>query len=78
VHNGATEWFSVVAWGSLAEICNQHLAKGRRVYIEGELRTRGWEQPAGKRRFRTELIAHEMIMLGPRPKDRSAEQELIE
>jgi single-strand DNA-binding protein len=78
VHNGATEWFNVVAWGSLAEICNQHLAKGRRVCVEGELRTRGWEQPAGEKRFRTELIAHEMIMLGPRPKDRSAEQELTE
>jgi single-strand DNA-binding protein len=63
----ATEWFNVVAWGSLAEICNQYLTKGRRVYVEGELRTRGWEQPDGKKHFRTELVASEMIMLGPRP-----------
>jgi single-strand DNA-binding protein len=63
----ATEWFNVVAWGSLAEICNQYLAKGRRVYVEGELRTRGWEQPDGKKHFRTELVTNEMIMLGPRP-----------
>jgi single-strand DNA-binding protein len=63
----ATEWFNVVSWGSLAEICNQFLTKGRRVYIEGELRTRGWEQPGGKKHFRTELVANEMIMLGPRP-----------
>jgi single-strand DNA-binding protein len=63
----ATEWFNVVSWGNLAEICNQYLSKGRRVYVEGELRTRGWEHPDGKKHFRTELVANEMIMLGPRP-----------
>jgi single-strand DNA-binding protein len=62
----ATEWFNVVSWGSLAEICNQYLSKGRRVYVEGELRTRAWEHADGKRHFRTELVANEMIMLGPR------------
>lgn len=72
----ATEWFNVVSWGSLAEICNQYLTKGRRVYIEGELRTRGWEQPDGKKHFRTELVANEMILLGPRPKQESAEEAL--
>ena len=70
-----TEWFNVVSWGSLAEICNQYLTKGRRVYVEGELRTRGWEQPDGNRHFRTELVANEMIMLGPRPKNWSTERE---
>jgi single-strand DNA-binding protein len=64
----ATEWFNVVSWGSLAEICNQYLSKGRRVYVEGELRTRSWGEPDGKRQFRTELVANEMILLGPRPK----------
>jgi single-strand DNA-binding protein len=63
----STEWFNIVAWGSLAEICKQYLSKGRRVYIEGELRTRGWEQADGKKHYRTELVANEMIMLGPRP-----------
>jgi single-strand DNA-binding protein len=67
VRKDSTEWFNIVAWGSLAEICNQHLSKGRRVYIEGELRTRGWEQADGKKHFRTELVANEMIILGPRP-----------
>lgn len=62
----ATEWFNVVAWGSLAEICHQYLTKGRRVFVEGELRTRGWEQPNGARHYRTELVLSEMIMLGPR------------
>lgn len=61
-----SEWFNVVAWGSLAEICNQYLAKGRQVYIEGRLQTRGWEDEEGKRHFRTELVANEMIVLGER------------
>jgi single-strand DNA-binding protein len=63
----STEWFNVISWGSLAEICNQFLSKGRRVFVEGELRTRGWEQPDGSKHYRTELVAGEMIMLGPRP-----------
>jgi single-strand DNA-binding protein len=71
----ATEWFNVVSWGSLAEICNRYLSKGRRVYVEGELRTRGWEQPDGRKHFRTELVANEMIVLGPRPRVRGTQEE---
>jgi single-strand DNA-binding protein len=74
----STEWFNVVSWGSLAEICNQYLTKGRRIYVEGELRTRSWTQTDGQRRFRTELIASEMIMLGPRQKQRFEESEANE
>lgn len=59
-----TEWFNVVAWGPLAEICNQYLAKGKQVYIEGRLQTRGWEDTHGRRHFRTEIVAQEMILLG--------------
>jgi single-strand DNA-binding protein len=58
-----TEWFNVVAWGSLAEICKQYLAKGRHVYVEGRLQTRSWDDQEGKKCFRTELVAREMIML---------------
>ncbi len=65
----ATEWFNVVSWGNLAEICNQYLAKGRRVYVEGELRTRSWDDANGQKHLRTELVANEMILLGPRPKN---------
>jgi single-strand DNA-binding protein len=71
----STEWFNVVSWGSLAEICNQYLTKGRRVYLEGELRTRSWTEPDGKKRFRTELVANEMILLGPRPRASRTEYE---
>lgn len=59
-----TDWFNVVSWGNLAEICKQHLAKGLRVYIEGRLQTRSWKDGQGKRRYRTEIVANEMITLG--------------
>ncbi|NLE51690.1 MAG: single-stranded DNA-binding protein [Chloroflexi bacterium] len=61
-----TEWFNVVAWGNLAEICKSHLAKGQQVYVEGRLQTRGWEDENGTRHYRTELVANEMILLGER------------
>ncbi len=61
-----TEWFNVVAWGNLAEICKQHLCKGQQVYVEGRLQTRSWEDREGRKRFRTELVANEMIILGKR------------
>jgi single-strand DNA-binding protein len=59
-----TEWFNVVAWSNLAEICKQHLHKGQTVYIEGRLQTRSWDDQEGKKHFRTEIVANEMIMLG--------------
>ena len=61
-----TEWFNVVAWSSLAEICNQYLVKGQQVYIEGRLQTRQWEDDQGKRHSSVEIVANEMIMLGKR------------
>lgn len=63
-----TEWFNVVAWGSLAEICNQYLHKGERVYIEGRLQTRKWEDDDGNKRSTVEVVAKEMIMLSDRKK----------
>ena len=63
-----TEWFNVVAWGGLAEICNQKLAKSQQVYVEGRLQTRSWEDDNGQRHFRTEVVASDMIILGPRDK----------
>jgi single-strand DNA-binding protein len=59
-----TEWFNVVAWGSLAEICQQHLRKGQRVYIEGRLQSRRWEDAEGTKHQSVEVVAREMILLG--------------
>jgi single-strand DNA-binding protein len=64
----ATEWFNVVGWGSLAEICKQYLKKGQQVYIEGRLQTRRWEDDDGNRRTSVEIVAREMVMLGDRKK----------
>jgi single-strand DNA-binding protein len=61
-----TEWFNIVAWGSLAEICNQYLVKGQQVYIDGRLQSRSWDDAEGKRHTSVEIIATEMIMLGER------------
>lgn len=58
-----TEWFSIVVWNKLAEICNQYLTKGSRVYIEGRLQTRSWDDESGQKRFRTEVVANDMIIL---------------
>jgi single-strand DNA-binding protein len=61
-----TEWFNVVAWGNLAEICKQHLTKGQQVYIEGRLQTRRWEDQEGRKHSNIEVVAGEMIILGDR------------
>lgn len=61
-----TEWFNVVAWSNLAEICKQYLMKDRLVYIEGRLQTRHWEDQEGQKHSATEIVASEMIMLDDR------------
>lgn len=59
-----TEWFRVIAWNKLAEICAQYLSKGSKVYIEGRLQTRSWDdQQTGQKRYSTEVVANDMIML---------------
>lgn len=59
-----TEFHNVVAWRKLADIIGQYLKKGSQVYIEGRLQTRSWEGTDGKKNYRTEIIADNMIMLG--------------
>jgi single-strand DNA-binding protein len=62
-----TEWFNVSCWNKLAEIANQYLTKGKQVYIEGRLRTHSWDdKQTGEKKYRTEVVATEMTMLGQR------------
>lgn len=61
-----TEWFRIVAWDKLGEICNQYLTKGSHVYVEGRLQTRKWTDRDGNDRYITEVIAQDMIMLSSR------------
>ena len=58
-----TEWFRVVAWGPLAERTAENLRKGRKVYVEGRLRTRQWEDKEGQKRYTTELVAQTVTAL---------------
>jgi len=62
-----TEYHSIVAWGKLADICTQYLAKGRKVYVEGRLQTREWEGQDGAKKQRTEIVADNMIILDRPP-----------
>lgn len=62
----ATEFHEVVAWGKLAEISEQLLSKGKKVYIEGRLQTRTWDAPDGSKRQRTEIISENIIALSPK------------
>jgi single-strand DNA-binding protein len=74
-----TEFHDVVVWGKLAEICQQYLSKGQKVYFEGRLQTRQWEAQDGSKRQRTEIVAEDMLMLdgrggGGQPNDPSVNQ----
>jgi single-strand DNA-binding protein len=61
-----TEWFNIVTWGALAEICKQHLNKGQQVYIEGRLQTRRWDDADNVKHTSVEIVANEMMILGNR------------
>lgn len=69
----STEFHEVVAWARLAEICHQYLRKGKLVYLEGYLKTRSWEAENGEKRFRTEIVLQDMIMLEKRSGENSAD-----
>ncbi|MCJ7663258.1 MAG: single-stranded DNA-binding protein, partial [Desulfobacterales bacterium] len=59
-----TDWHRVVAFGKLGEICAEYLRKGKQVYVEGKLRTRSWDDKEGNKRWITEVVAGNMVMLG--------------
>ena len=59
-----TEWHRIVAFGKLAEICAEYLKKGKQVYVEGRLRSRSWEDKEGNKRWTTEIVASNVVMLG--------------
>jgi single-strand DNA-binding protein len=73
-----TEWFNVIAWGSLAEFCKQVLSKGKQVYVEGRLQTRRWDDPQGNQRISVEIIASELIPLGEKNLSNEAPAEPIQ
>jgi single-strand DNA-binding protein len=70
-----TEWHSVVAFEKLAEIMGQYLRKGSKVYVEGKLQTRKWQDKEGKDRYTTEIVAGQMLMLDGKPQGERAPQQ---
>lgn len=62
----SAEYHEVVAWARLADICENYVRKGKLLYIEGYLKTRSWDTPEGIRKFKTEVVVQDMIMLEKR------------
>lgn len=61
-----TEWHRIVVWGKTAELCGEHLAKGRKVYLEGKVQTRSYKDKQGQDRYTTEIVAQSVQFLSPK------------
>ena len=72
-----TEWHNIVAWEGVAKVCDQYLRKGRQVYIEGKIQTRKWKDNKGNDRRSTEIVANNIIMLGPKEEQPSLEEAIF-
>ena len=59
-----TDWHNIVAWGKTAEIIEKYVTKGKEVAVEGKLTTRNYETKEGEKRYITEVVCHEVLMLG--------------
>lgn len=59
-----TQWHNIIAWGKTAEIVEKYVGKGKEVAIEGKLTTRSWEDKDGIKRYTTEVVCNELLMLG--------------
>ena len=59
-----TEWHNITTWAKTAEVANEHLSKGSRIYLEGRIQTRKWEDKEGNTRYTTEIVANQIVMLG--------------
>jgi len=62
----STEYHDLIAWSRLAELCSKYLKKGKLIYVEGYLKTRSWENEEGVKKYRTEVVIDDMIMLDKR------------
>lgn len=66
-----TEWHKVVMFGRQAEVCKDYLHKGSKIFIEGRLQTRSWDDKDGKKHYMTEVVGFNMVMLDPKGMDTS-------
>lgn len=70
-----TEWINCVAWGKLGEICSEYLHKGSKVYVEGKLQTRKWQDQNGADRHTTEVVLSEMKMLDGKKQENGQQRQ---
>ncbi|HEY9167479.1 MAG TPA: single-stranded DNA-binding protein [Candidatus Kryptonia bacterium] len=68
-----TTWHNIVVWGKLAEIAAEYLKKGRKVYLEGRIQYRDYEDKSGNKRYVTEIVVNDLVMLGSRPEGEKEE-----
>ncbi len=68
-----TDWHNIVIWRGLAEVAEKYLSKGQKVYIEGKLKTRSWQDDAGITKYTTEVVADNMTMLTPKSENPAAQ-----
>lgn len=71
----SAEFHECVVWSKLAEICSNYLKKGKLVYVEGYLKTRSWDTEEGVRKFKTEIVVEDMIMLNKRSEGEAGASE---
>lgn len=71
----AADFHNVVAWNKLAEICGQLLKKGTKVFVEGRLQTRTWQDPQGSKKYKTEIVIDDMIILSKIKQDGSVDED---
>lgn len=68
-----TEWHNIVVWDKLAEICGEWVKKGKRVYIEGKIQNRSYDDKDGNKKYVSEIVASEMILLSDNQRGESSE-----
>ena len=66
-----TEWHNIVVWRGLADVADKYLKKGMPIYLEGKIRTRSWDDKEGHKRYTTEIVADNLIMLGKKDDNQS-------
>jgi single-strand DNA-binding protein len=69
-----TDFHRITAWGKLGELCDKYLKKGRKVYLEGQLRSRSYKDSEGVQRAITEIVLDDMVMLDSKPQEKQTEE----
>ena len=73
-----TDWFNVVAWGDLAEICNKYLSKGSQAYVEGRIQTRTWKDNDGQQHKSVDIVAQQVLLLNSKQKEMNFDDSVDE